>query len=222
MKTANTASRLREIMDERRLRQVDILNAAKPYCEKYGIKLGRNDLSQYVSGKVEPGQEKLTILGLALNVSETWLMGYDVSPSRDVGYSSVERIDLNIRGAKKWATDVRFSEQQTNRIIEYLANLASKQKALVNCMADAEKADGKIVIDSTLQGIIDDLSYWASIAVKYVNEDLAYDDSPFSEDNIREQYLSAIRKMSVEDQYRWLVRIQDFIDQNYPVKEENL
>jgi transcriptional regulator with XRE-family HTH domain len=100
MKTANTASRLKEIMDERRLRQVDILNAAKPYCEKYGIKLGRNDLSQYVSGKVEPGQEKLTILGLALNVSETWLMGYDVSPSRDVGYSSVERIDLNIRGAK--------------------------------------------------------------------------------------------------------------------------
>lgn len=222
MKTANTASRLKEIMDERRLRQVDILNAAKPYCEKYGIKLGRNDLSQYVSGKVEPGQEKLTILGLALNVSETWLMGYDVSPSRDVGYSSVERIDLNIRGAKKWATDVRFSEQQTNRIIEYLANLASKQKALVNCMADAEKADGKIVLDSTLQGIIDDLSYWASIAVKYVNEDLAYDDSPFSEDNIREQYLSAIRKMSLEDQYRWLVRIQDFIDQNYPVKEENL
>ena len=222
MKTANTASRLKEIMDERRLRQVDILNAAKPYCEKYGIKLGRNDLSQYVSGKVEPGQEKLTILGLALNVSETWLMGYDVSPSRDVGYSSVERIDLNIRGAKKWATDVRFSEQQTNRIIEYLENLASKQKALVNCMADAEKADGKIVIDSTLQGIIDDLSYWASIAVKYVNEDLAYDDSPFSEDNIRDQYLSAIRKMSVEDQYRWLVRIQDFIDQNYPAKEENL
>lgn len=220
MKTANTASRLKEIMDERRLRQVDILNAAKPYCEKYGIKLGRNDLSQYVSGKVEPGQEKLTILGLALNVSETWLMGYDVSPSRDVGYSSVEQIDLNIRGAKKWATDFRFSEQQSNRIIEYLANLTSKQKALVNCMADAEKVEGKIIIDSTLQGIVDDLSRWASIAVKYVNEDLAYDDNPFSEDNIREQYLSVIRKMSIEDQYSWLVRIRDFIDQNYPTKED--
>lgn len=217
MKTANTASRLKEIMDERRLRQVDILNAAKPYCEKYGIKLGRNDLSQYVSGKVEPGQEKLTILGLALNVSETWLMGYDVSPSRDVGYSSVERIDLNIRGAKKWATDVRFSEQQTNRIIEYLAEFASKEKALVNCMADAEKIDGKIVTNSSLQRIVDDLSYWASIAIKYVNEDLAYDDNPFSEHNIRDQYLSAIRKMSVEDQYRWLVRIQDYVDENQPI-----
>ena len=84
MKTTNTAARLKEIMSERNLRQVDILNAAKPYCTKFGIKLEKNDLSQYVNGKVEPGQEKLTILGLALNVSETWLMGYDVSPSRDV------------------------------------------------------------------------------------------------------------------------------------------
>ncbi|MEG1497684.1 MAG: hypothetical protein RR385_09965, partial [Clostridiales bacterium] len=34
-------------------------------------------------GKVEPGQEKLTILGLTLGVSEVWLMGYDVSMERD-------------------------------------------------------------------------------------------------------------------------------------------
>lgn len=82
MKVTNTASRLKSVIQERRIRQVDILNAARPYCEKYGIKLEKNDLSQYVNGKVEPGQEKLTILGLALNVSEAWLMGYDVSPSR--------------------------------------------------------------------------------------------------------------------------------------------
>lgn len=82
MKVTSTASRLKEIMQERGIRQVDILNAAKPYCAQYGIKLEKNDLSQYVNGKVEPGQEKLTILGLALNVSETWLMGYDVTPSR--------------------------------------------------------------------------------------------------------------------------------------------
>ena len=66
------------------LSEVDILNAAEPYCRKYGIKLGKNDLSQYVSGKVEPGQDKLTILGLALNVSEAWLMGYDVPAEREI------------------------------------------------------------------------------------------------------------------------------------------
>lgn len=78
MKAYTTAQRLKQIMAERNLRQVDILRSAARYCEKYNIKLGKNDLSQYVSGKVEPGQDKLTILGLALGVSEAWLMGYDV------------------------------------------------------------------------------------------------------------------------------------------------
>ena len=83
MKKSNTSERLKQIMSDRSLRQVDILRAAKPFCEKYGVKLEKNDLSQYVSGKVEPGQEKLTILGLALNVSEAWLMGYDVAIERE-------------------------------------------------------------------------------------------------------------------------------------------
>ncbi len=82
MKIENTAIRLNLLMEERNLRQVDILEKCKPFCKKYNVKLGRNDLSQYVNGKVEPGQEKLSILGLALNVSEAWLMGYDVPRER--------------------------------------------------------------------------------------------------------------------------------------------
>ena len=84
MKQFTTSQRLEQIMRSRNMRQVDILNAAEPYCRKYGIKLGKNDFSQYVSGKVEPGQDKLTILGLALNVSEAWLMGYDVPAEREI------------------------------------------------------------------------------------------------------------------------------------------
>ena len=84
MKNFTTAQRLEQVMKNRNMRQVDILNAAEPYCKKYGIKLGKNDMSQYVSGKVEPGQDKLTILGLALNVSEAWLMGYDVPAEREI------------------------------------------------------------------------------------------------------------------------------------------
>lgn len=82
MKITNTSSRLKSLMLERNLRQVDILSAAKPFCARYGIKLEKSDLSQYVNGKVEPGQDKLTVLALALDVSEAWLMGYDVSASR--------------------------------------------------------------------------------------------------------------------------------------------
>ena len=83
MKIKTTSDRLKEIMRERSIHQVDILRAAQPFCKKYGIKLGKNDLSQYVNGKVTPGQEKLTVLGLALNVSEAWLMGYDVPKDRE-------------------------------------------------------------------------------------------------------------------------------------------
>lgn len=83
MKVATTSQRLNQIISERHIRQIDIIESAKPYSEKYGVKLNKNDLSQYVNGKTEPGQEKLTILGLALNVNEAWLMGYDVPMKRD-------------------------------------------------------------------------------------------------------------------------------------------
>lgn len=78
----NTATRLQTLMDQRGLKQADILRLARPYCEKYKIKLGKSDLSQFVNGKVEPGQWKITILSLALNVSEAWLMGLDVPMER--------------------------------------------------------------------------------------------------------------------------------------------
>ena len=78
----NTSDRLKQIMRERNLKQIDIVRLCEPLCKKYGERLERNDLSQYVSGKTIPGQRKLTILGIALNVSEPWLMGYDVLPNR--------------------------------------------------------------------------------------------------------------------------------------------
>lgn len=77
MKSSNTSKRLKEFMEKNNLRQVDLLRLAKPYCQLYGVKLNKSDLSQYVSGKVEPGQDKLFILAKALNVSEAWLMGFD-------------------------------------------------------------------------------------------------------------------------------------------------
>ncbi|MBR3020463.1 MAG: transcriptional regulator [Clostridia bacterium] len=84
MRKETTAQRLRKIMSDRNLRQVDILTLAEPFCKKFGVNLKKNDLSQYCSGKVDPGQDKLTILGLALGVSEPWLMGFDVPMDRSI------------------------------------------------------------------------------------------------------------------------------------------
>lgn len=83
-KIENTKTRLNYLMKSRNLKQVDILNKCKPYCQKYDVKMNKSDLSQYVSGKVEPSQNKLVILGMALNVSEAWLMGFDVPMERNI------------------------------------------------------------------------------------------------------------------------------------------
>ena len=90
-----TSDRLKKIMNERRLKQVDILNMSLPFCQRFNVKMNKSDISQYVSGKVEPSQEKLVVLGMALNVSEAWLMVFDVSPVRkDNQKEANEDIDL--------------------------------------------------------------------------------------------------------------------------------
>jgi transcriptional regulator with XRE-family HTH domain len=113
----NTSDRLKEIMKIRNLRQVDILEMAKPYCEKHNIKMNKSDISQYVSGLVEPGQEKLSILGMALNVSEVWLMGYNVSMDRD----TVMEQDSS---DKKYNLEINKSYQES--LLSYFGRLNSK------------------------------------------------------------------------------------------------
>ena len=77
MKT-NTSNRLKQIMSERSLKQVDILNLSIPFQKKYGIKLSKSTLSQYVNGVQSPDQNRIYLLAKTLGVSEAWLMGFDV------------------------------------------------------------------------------------------------------------------------------------------------
>lgn len=83
MRVSNTADRLKQIMTERNLKQVDLLNAVLPLCRAHGVKMNRSDISQYVRGLVQPSQEKLSIFSMAFGVSEPWLMGYDNDESEN-------------------------------------------------------------------------------------------------------------------------------------------
>lgn len=127
MKSSNTSERLKRLMKDRNLRQVDVLNMAKPFCDEHNVKLGKNDLSQYVSGKVEPGQEKLAILGNTLGVSEAWLMGYDVPMERSEpqGISPLpsepqeqEKEDLNDSFAILSRKAKKLTPEQKDKLLE--------------------------------------------------------------------------------------------------------
>lgn len=78
MKQSNTKERLIYYMKSNNLRQVDIVRLCKFYAEEYGVKFNKSDISQYVTGRAEPNQDKLYVLSKALDVDVAWLMGYDV------------------------------------------------------------------------------------------------------------------------------------------------
>lgn len=75
---ATSTERINQIMNEKRLRQIDVLNLAKPFQEKYNIKFSKSHLSQYVNGKSNPDNEKIFLLSKIFGVTEAWLLGYDV------------------------------------------------------------------------------------------------------------------------------------------------
>ncbi|WP_427112962.1 helix-turn-helix domain-containing protein [Megasphaera sueciensis] len=73
-----TAKRLKEALDMRGLKQTDLAQLTG---------LPKSAISQYISGKIEPKQDKLYILAKTLNVDVLWLMGIDSSTNKQDGCS---------------------------------------------------------------------------------------------------------------------------------------
>lgn len=68
------AQRIREGLRIRNMLQKDL-------CDKTGIP--KSAMSQYCNGAFEPKQDRVSRIAESLNVSEAWLMGYDVPMERD-------------------------------------------------------------------------------------------------------------------------------------------
>ncbi|NEG55503.1 aminotransferase class I/II-fold pyridoxal phosphate-dependent enzyme [Bifidobacterium platyrrhinorum] len=71
MSTAVFAERLHEAMNDRGLKQVDLVRAA----EQRGVRMGKSHISQYVAGKTMPREDILDFLAGELNVDAGWLRG---------------------------------------------------------------------------------------------------------------------------------------------------
>ena len=73
LKDHTSAMRIKEGLALRGMKQADLVQAT-------GI--GKSSISTYISGDYEPKQRNIYKIAKALNVSEAWLMGYDVPPER--------------------------------------------------------------------------------------------------------------------------------------------
>lgn len=178
MKRETTAKRLNKIMKDRELRQVDILTLTAPYCEQYNVKMNKSDISQYCSGKTEPNQDKLFILGLALGVSESWLMGLDVPMERITFHSSPDESSTKfVEFSKKGKNDLedeisenvsKLNSDGKNNLLEYSKILLGNPAFIKsrNSYLEVQAAHERTDIAPTSEGkahddaIMDDDSEW--------------------------------------------------------------
>lgn len=85
-------SRIAKALAIRGMRQAELCQLAK---------VPKSSLSLYLSGAYEPKQDRIYSIAKALNVSEAWLMGYDVpmekeNSSGDVGLTEGEKQMLEL------------------------------------------------------------------------------------------------------------------------------
>ncbi len=137
MKRVSTSMRLKHVMATQNLKQVDILNLSLPFCAKYDVKMNKSDISQYVSGKVEPSQEKLVILGMALNVTEAWLMGFDVEMRR--ASTSSNRNSSLCKKEEKLLADFRELNTQGQEYILQTMDLVKNKYKKSNSISNLEE-----------------------------------------------------------------------------------
>lgn len=69
----DTSTRLQELMAIKNINQVDL-------CQRTGIP--KSSMSMYLSGERSPRQNRLSQIAEKFNISEAWLMGYDVPMGR--------------------------------------------------------------------------------------------------------------------------------------------
>lgn len=100
VQVASIASRLREAMDIRGKKQVDLERET-------GV--NRSAISRYLSGEYEPKSKPIYELARALDVSEQWLMGYDAPmerPKAQKNNDAISDIVLQLRSDEEFLSIV--------------------------------------------------------------------------------------------------------------------
>ena len=98
-KVASIKDRLKEAIEAANKKQADLARDTG---------LDKSAICQYLAGKYEPKQDAITKLAIALNVSEKWLLGYDVPNERIVERvaSTKDRLEEAMRTSGKKQTDL--------------------------------------------------------------------------------------------------------------------
>ncbi len=114
---ATISERIKEGLELRKITQSELVSLTK---------LNKSSISSYLSGKYEPKQKAIYLIAKALNVSESWLMGYDVDYKRNAPETEVPKADE--RFDKIWSMYSSLSDEDKDAADKYLAFLLDNQK----------------------------------------------------------------------------------------------
>lgn len=122
-KNAEIKDRLREAMDARQMRAADLVDAS-------GVP--KSAISFYLSGKSKPKADRLYKLAQVLDVSEAWLLGYNVPMART---AEAKKNDRLARLVMKMRNNPDFFEAVSN-MAELSAAEFENIKGLLSSLCD--------------------------------------------------------------------------------------
>lgn len=122
----DTSARLKELMDIKNINQVDL-------CHRTGIP--KSSMSMYLSGERSPRQNRLSQIAEKFDISEAWLMGYDVP---------MERTDS--------LTDESLSHKDKRDILDILSSTKAELLSQEGLMFDGKPATQE-AIDSIINAM---------------------------------------------------------------------
>ncbi len=136
------------LIDELKNRLKIALNYAgmKPIelSEKTGIP--KSSISQYMSGYAKPNTERIYLICKALNVSESWLMGFDVPMERTSSEKLVNdpKNDIIADIVFKLQSDDSF--RHTIHTLTKYGELSTIKKDLINLVYDMTEAEASVIL----------------------------------------------------------------------------
>ncbi len=108
MDKISCAERIAYALTVRKMTQTEL-------CKKTGIP--KSAMSQYIKGSFEPKQNRVYLISKALDVSEAWLMGYDVPMKKEAPTSESVLTDYELEVIKLLRT---VPEDKREDFLNYL------------------------------------------------------------------------------------------------------
>ena len=133
-----TQQRLREALSARNMLPIELSRLS-------GI--GKSAISQYLSGKVTPKQDKIYKLAQVLKVSESWLMGYDEPMEQSPAPASDDLPDLTPK-----------DEREITRMMDDMKDKLMQEEGLM--------FDGHPASPESIQSILDAMQIGMEMAKK--------------------------------------------------------